>query len=258
MKRLLCFAVGLCFLVSGCVVTPAGNTAFQVSTIDALLAGVYDGNMSCRRLQKHGDFGIGTFDRLDGEMVLLDGNMYQIKADGKVYEPDPSVKTPFATVCQFTTDKTIPIKTGSDYATIENLLDEYAPNQNLFYAIKITGQFRLMKTRSVPGQQKPYPPLKEVTSDQPEFNMENISGTIIGFRCPPYVKGINVPGYHLHFISSDRTQGGHVLSFEIADGKCEVDVLNKYSLTLPVDTTEFAKTDLSKDRSKELKDVERR
>ena len=257
MKRLLCLAVGLCLLVSGCV-TPARDTVFQASTIDALLAGVYDGDMSCRRLLKHGDFGIGTFDRLDGEMVLLDGNMYQIKADGKVYEPDPSVKTPFATICQFNADRAIPIKAGSDYETIENLINEYAPNQNLFYAIKITGQFRSMKTRSVPCQQKPYPPLKEVTSNQPEFNMKNISGTIVGFRCPSYVKGINVPGYHLHFISSDRTQGGHVLSFEIADGKCEIDVLNQYFLTLPVNTKEFAETDLSRDRSKELKDVERR
>ena len=115
-----------------------------------------------------------------------------------------------------------------------------------------------MKTRSIPGQQKPYPPLKEVTSNQPEFIMKSISSTIVGFRCHPYVKGINVPGYHLHFISSDRTQGGHVLSFEIADSKCEIDVLNQYFLTLPVNTKEFAETDLSRNRSKKLKDVERR
>ncbi len=256
MKRLFFFTVGLCLLLSGCV-TPVRNTVLQASTIDALLAGVYDGDMSCRRLLKNGNFGIGTFDRLDGEMVLLDGNMYQIKADGKVYEPDPSVKTPFATICQFNADSAISIKTGSDYETIENLINEYAPNQNLFYAIKITGQFRFMKTRSVPGQQKPYPPLKEVTRNQPEFNMKSISGTIVGFRCPPYVKGINVPGYHLHFISGDRTQGGHILSFEIADGKCEIDVFNQYLLMLPVNTKEFAETNLSRDRSKELTDVER-
>ncbi len=257
MKQLLYFAVGLCLLVSGCAM-PARDTVFQTSTIDALLAGVYDGDMSCRRLLKHGDFGIGTFDRLDGEMVLLDGNIYQVKADGKVYEPAPSIKTPFATVCRFTTDRTFPIKTGSDYEAVENLINESVPNQNLFYAIKITGQFRSMKTRSVPGQQKPYPSLKEVTRAQPEFIMKNISGTIVGFRCPPYVKGINIPGYHLHFISSDHTQGGHILSFEIADGKCEIDVLNQYFLTLPANTKEFAETDLSKDRSKELKDVEKR
>jgi len=257
MKRLFCLVFGLCLLASGCVAPPR-DTAFQASTIDALLAGVYDGDMSYRSLLKHGDFGIGTFDRLDGEMVLLDGNLYQIKADGKVYEPDLSVKTPFATVCQFDADMVIPIKQGSEYETIENLINKHLPNHNLFYAIRITGQFMSIKTRSVPSQQKPYPPLKEVTKNQPEFDMKNISGTIVGFRCPAYVKGINVPGYHLHFISSDRTQGGHILNFKIEDGKCEVDVLDRYSLALPANILGFADTDLSRDRSRELKDVEKR
>ncbi|MFC1497555.1 acetolactate decarboxylase [Verrucomicrobiota bacterium] len=98
----------------------------------------------------------------------------------------------------------------------------------------------------------------EVTKNQPEFAMENIAGTIVGFKCPAYVKGINVPGYHLHFISSDKTQGGHILSLEITKGECEIDVLNLYSLALPVNTSAFSGTDLSKDRSKELKDVEKR
>ncbi len=255
-KCFFCVAIGICLFVFGCA-TPTKNTVFQASTIDALLAGVYDGDMSYRHLLKHGDFGIGTFDRLEGEMVLLDGSIYQIKADGKVYRPDLSIKTPFATVCEFVADRTIPISAGTDYQTLENLINRFAPNQNLFYAIKITGKFRRMKTRSVPGQKKPYPPLKEVTSNQPEFHMKNVSGTIVGFRCPPYIKGINVPGYHLHFISSDRTQGGHVLSFEIADGKCEIDILNQYFLILPTNTKDFAKTDLSRDRSKDLRDVEK-
>ena len=257
MKRFFCLFFGVCLLALGCA-TPPRDTVFQASTIDALLAGVYDGDMSCRSLLKHGDFGIGTFDRLDGEMVLLDGRIYQVKADGKVYEPDLSLKTPFATVCQFDADRTIPVKPGSDYEIIEKLINKYFPNQNLFYAIRVTGHFMSIKTRSVSGQQKPYPPLREVVRNQPEFVMKNISGTIVGFRCPAYVKGINVPGYHLHFISSDRTQGGHILSFKIEDGKCEVDVLTQYTLVLPENTLEFSETDLSKDRSEELKDVEKR
>ena len=256
MKRSLYLIIVLCIIISGCVI-PEKNTAFQTSTIDALLAGVYDGDMSCSDLLKHGDLGIGTFDHLDGEMVILEGKVYQVKADGKVYKPDLSLKTPFATVCQFKTDEIIPVKSGLNYDGIEKLINKYAPNQNLFYAIKITGKFKSMKTRSVPEQHKPYPPLKEVTKNQPEFNMENISGTIVGFRCPPYVKGINIPGYHLHFISDDLTRGGHILSFEIKDGECEIDVLNKFFLTLPIDGKEFGKTDLSINRVKELKAVEK-
>lgn len=257
MKRIFSLGIGLCLLLASCA-PPPGETVFQTSTIVALLAGVYDGDTSCGDLLEHGNFGIGTFDRLDGEMIILDGDVYQIKADGKVYQPDLSMKTPFATVCLFEADTHIPLKPGSDYEAIENLLNTSAPNQNLFYAIKITGEFKQMKTRRVPGQQKPYPPLKEVTRNQPEFEMDNVSGTIVGFRCPAYVKGINVLGCHLHFISDDRTRGGHILSFEIADGSCEVDVLDHYFLKLPAGTQEFAETDLSKDRSPDLEDVEKR
>ena len=255
MKKILCIGFGIWILVSGCA-TPAPDTLFQTSTIDALLAGVYDGDITCRRLLKHGDFGIGTFDRLEGEMVILDGTIYQIKADGKVYKPDPEGKTPFAATCSFNPEKTISIDTGTDYKRLEALIDGAAPNQNLFCAIKMTGQFRSMRTRSVPAQKKPYRPLKEVTPHQPEFDMKNVFGTIVGFRCPSYVNGINVPGYHLHFISADRTRGGHVLSFEVANGTCDIDILDQFFLRLP-GTKDVAETDFSKDRNKELKDVER-
>ena len=257
MKRMYVVIAGVWLLLSGCAAPPQ-DTVYQASTIDALLAGVYDGDTSCRNLLQQGDFGIGTFDGLDGEMVLLDGEMFQVKADGKVYRPSLDTKTPFATVCNFTPEATIPVVAGSNFEAIEELLNEVAPNQNLFYAIKIKGHFRSMKTRSVPSQQKPYPPLREVTKNQPEFTMEDVSGTIVGFRCPAYVKGMNVPGYHLHFISNDRTKGGHILSFEVGYGQCELDALNRYALRLPVNSSEFAETDLTKDRSKELQDVERR
>jgi len=237
--------------------TAPKDTVFQVSTIDALLAGVFEGDTSYRKMLEHGDFGIGTFDRLNGEMVLLDGNLYQVKADGRVYRPALSGKTPFATVCRFDADQRFSVVPGSDYDAIEYLVDQHAPNRNLFCAVRINGDFRTEKTRSVPGRHKPYPPLRKVTRNQPEFHMTDISGTIVGFRCPAYVKGINVPGYHLHFISDDRTCGGHLLSFEMVQGTCEIDVLNQYYLTLPAGTGAFADTDLSKDRSAELHQVEK-
>jgi len=182
MKKILSLIIVLCFVISGCV-TPEKNTVFQASTIDALLAGVYDGNMSCGDLLKHGDFGIGTFNHLDGEMVVLDGIIYQVRSNGKVYKPDSTQETPFATVCQFESEKVVLLKPGLNYEELKKQLDKVAPNQNLFYAIKITGKFKTMKTRSVPEQHKPYPLLKEVTKHQPEFNMENISGTVVGFLC---------------------------------------------------------------------------
>jgi acetolactate decarboxylase len=253
-KRLLVLVVGVCLLVTGCATRD--GVVFQTSTIDALLAGVYDGHMSCHELLQHGDLGIGTFNGLEGEMVVVDSKLYQVKADGKVYTPELSVRTPFATVCEFDPELTCAVSAGTDYEGLKQLIDAQAPNQNLFCAIRISGHFQAMKTRSVPGQTKPYPPLTEVTRNQPEFEMADLSGTIVGFRCPAYVKGINVPGYHLHFLSEDRTQGGHILSFDIAKARCELDVLNKYALTLPPDAAAFAETDLSKDRSHDLKRVE--
>lgn len=231
-KHSLCIAISVCLFCFGCSTAPK-NTITQTSIIDALLAGQYDGNMSCRQLLKHGNFGLGTFDRLDGEMVIVDGTVYQVKADGKVYTPDTDIETPFACVCQFSSDKSFSLKKGMNFRGFEEFINKAVPNTNIFCAIKITGEFAQMKTRSVPAQKKPYPPLLEAIKNQPEFHMENVSGTIVGFRCPAYVKGINVPGCHLHFITSDHKQGGHVLSFEISKGKCDVDLCNQFFLILP-------------------------
>ncbi len=261
-KNIVTYGKGICILQAliltvllGCG-APARNIIYQTSTIDALLLGIYDGDLSCRDLLKHGDFGIGTFDGLDGEMIILEGAVYQVKGDGQVHKPDPNTKTPFATTCYFNPGKTISIDARTDDKQIESLIDAAAPSQNLFCAIKITGHFRVMRTRSVPAQRKPYPPLKEVARNQTEFEMKDVYGTIVGFRCPPYVKGINVPGYHLHFINEDKNQGGHVLSFEMIKGKCGIDILNHYFLRLPY-TKDFAEADLSGDQDKDLNDVEK-
>jgi acetolactate decarboxylase len=255
MKKLNILAFGFLFLITGCE-SPRHDTVFQLSTIDALLAGVFEGDQSCSSLLKQGDQGIGTFNDLDGEMVVVEGKVYQVKADGKVYQPDPSLGTPFATICHFQNEIEFQLDSIADFPMIERMLNEKAPNQNLICAIKINGTFRAMKTRSVPRQHKPYPPLSVVTANQPEFRMENIEGTIVGFRFPPFVKGINMPGYHLHFISSDRTRGGHILSFDMVSGSCGIDILHQFFLKLPAESEAFAKIDHTRDRSVELQEVE--
>ena len=243
-------------LFSGCTRMYSQNTITQASTIDALLAGVYDGQMSCAQLMEYGNLGIGTFDHLDGEMILLDGALYQVKTDGKVYRPDGSLTTPFAAVCWFSADETFGLGSPVTYDGIKKILDKQVPNQNLFCAIKIHGHFKNVHTRSVPSQKKPYPPLAEVTAHQPEFRAANINGTIVGFRCPPFVKGINVPGYHLHFLSDSKKFGGHLLGFEMEKGQCAVDICSQFVLILPENQEALKSVDLSKDRSKELKRVE--
>ena len=247
--------ISVCFF-SGCSTIP-GDRVMQTSTIDALLAGVYDGSMSCGELLDYGNFGIGTFDRLDGEMIILDGTVYQVKTDGKVYTPEADIMTPFATVCAFQPDLTFLITDRADYKGLKTIIDNQAPNQNEFIAIKITGSFSRMKVRSVPIQDKPYPPLVEVTENQTVFELKDVTGTIVGFRSPPFVKGVNVPGYHCHFISDDREQAGHILDCEIISGMGEVDSCNEFLLVLSGDSESLEDIDFSRDRGGELDRVEK-
>lgn len=226
----------------------------QVSTIDALLNGVYDGTITLEELREWGNFGIGTFHALDGEMVLQNGTFYQVKADGKVYHPSGKMKTPFAAVTRFTPEKSERLEVR-DYPRFKAALDSLTASSNLFYAIRFSGTFRSVTTRSVPAQQKPYSPLTEITADQPEFSATGISGTLAGFYCPPYVKGINVPGYHLHFLSDDKKFGGHLLGFEMGKGRVQLDQVSHFRMLLP-EKGDFLHSDLRKDRSSELKEVE--
>lgn len=230
----------------------------QVATIDALLAGVYDGHMTLRELRKHGDFGLGTFDRLDGEMILLDGIFYKARADGSVIEPPASETTPFATVTRFSPDSTRKLPRNLGNAALEKLIDQLVPDQNRFCAFRVDGVFQKMRVRSVPPQSEPYRPLVEVTKTQPIFEYANIRGTLVGFRSPAFVQGLNVPGYHIHFVSDDRSKGGHVLDLVVGEGTLSVDAkLEWLHVFLPSESRGFSGVDLSRDRTRELASVER-
>ena len=250
-------AAAAAVILAGCCSTAPQHTVSQVSTIDALLAGVYRGHVPLRQLLTMGDTGIGTFDSLDGEMIIMNGTVYQVKSDGKVYLPGLNINTPFASVVNFKADKTFKLPPGTDFKGLTAIIDKEAANGNLFCAVVIHGSFAKMKTRSVPAQQEPFKPLAEVTKHQPVFNLENVSGAIIGFRLPPFVKGINVPGYHLHFLSDDLKSGGHILDFELTGGTAEISICDKFFMLLPGNEKMFSSTDLSKDRSAELNKVEK-
>jgi acetolactate decarboxylase len=232
------------------------DTLFQISTINALLDGDYTGSMTFGELKRHGTFGLGTFDKLDGEMIGLEGGFYQIKSDGVAYPVPDSMTTPFAVVTVFDADKILPVQDGLDYEGLQNYLDEAIPDKSIFYAVKIDGTFNYIKTRSVPKQQEPYPPLVEVVKEQTVFEFHDIEGTIVGFRSPDSVKGVNVPGYHLHFITEDRKAGGHLLACELQDASIAIDYTSEFYMVLPQHESAQQRSDFSKDRSEELKKVE--
>ncbi len=228
---------------------------FQVSTLQALLEGVYDGVLPLSELKQHGNLGIGTFEGLDGEMLLLDGVVYQVRADGKVYRPEDSIKTPFAAVVPFQAEHTATVKAES-FKELETLIDRLAPNRNLPLVVRLEGTFDYVKTRSVPGQQKPYPRLAEVTKNQPTFEMTGVKGVIIGFRLPDFIKGVNLPGYHFHFIDEAKERGGHLLECRLAKGELATAVASDLRLHLPTHG-DFAEAKLGGDRTQEFKGVER-
>ncbi|MBN2374596.1 acetolactate decarboxylase [bacterium] len=259
MKRLIRFALPIFLLVAaatGCAHVQKKETIFQTSTINALLKGIYDGDVTFGDLKGYGDFGIGTFNGLDGEMVALDGCFYQVKSDGIAYPADDSMKTPFSVVTFFSPDETMPLNKVDNYQELEALLDGMLPSRNIFYAIKIEGRFGYIKTRSVPGQQRPYPTLVEVVKVQSVFEFHDIDGTIVGFRSPDYVEGINVPGYHLHFITKDRRGGGHLLECSMQNLMAEVDNTNNFFMTLP-HGGDFYSMDLTQKKKKDLETVEK-
>jgi acetolactate decarboxylase len=230
-KRFAWLLLSICFLP-----TSYGATLFQVSTLQALVSGIYDGEVPLKQLLTHGNFGIGTFNGLNGEMIILNGTVYQITATGSVEKPELSVMVPFAAITAFESTNRI---TLSDTMTINALclrLDSCLRSKNLFYAVKITGEFDSLTTRSIPQQEKPYSPMKDVIHYQSVFSLNAKTGTIVGFRCPDYAQGVNMPGYHLHFIAADTLSGGHVLKGTVHNAVVEWQELNAFTMALPGDS----------------------
>ncbi len=232
------------------------ETVFLVSTIDALLQGAYDGSVSFDELAAHGDTGIGCGDRLDGELIGLDGEWYLIRTDGRAYPVAGSATTPFAAATFFDPDVAVAIDEPMNLTALLGRLETMFPSENLFYAVRLDGTFPRVVTRSVPAQEKPYPRLADVVANQTVFEFENVTGTAVGFWTPALAKGINVPGYHLHFITSDRTAGGHLLDMTVAEGSVQLDTTANFTMVLP-SRGDFLKVDLSGDLSGDLERVEK-
>lgn len=212
---------------------------FQVSVMSALLDGVYDGDMTVGELLGHGDFGLGTFDALDGEMLVLDGRCYQLRADGTAHEASLDQRTPFAIVTPFAAQITADIPTPSTRGEVAALVDSLVPSQNYLYAMRIIGEFELLRTRTVVRQDRPYRPLREVTRGEPVVELVDVGGVVAGFQTPLYEQGIGVPGGHVHFIDHDHRRGGHVLDLVVRRATIELCVGTDLHLALPL-TPDFA------------------
>jgi acetolactate decarboxylase len=196
---------------------------FQVSTLAALLEGDYAGRTAYRAVMKRGDFGLGTFEALDGEMVAVDGVYYQIPADGIAVRVDPEVRTPFAAVTTFEADELLDPGDVPGCAELLDAISEVLPEGDLPVAIRVTGRFAKLQTRSVPAQSEPFPPLAEALADQVVFDLFDVDASLVGFWLPAVLADVNVAGFHFHAITADGTRGGHVLDCEPQRVQVELD-----------------------------------
>lgn len=226
------------------VAKPQTNRLYQTSTMAALLDAVYDGETTLDEVLQHGDFGLGTFNALDGEMIVTDGVARQFRAEGVAAQVPGSLKTPFACVTYFEPEQSFNIDRLLTKAGFEAEVDRLVGNPNLFAAVRFTGQFERVETRTVFCQCQPYPPMLDVVKKQPTFAMESVTGTMVGFRTPAYMQGVNVAGYHVHFLTEDRTRGGHVTEYKVTRGLLEVATISDLDIRLPR-TQQFARANLS-------------
>jgi len=210
------------------------HVLFQASTIGALLDGAFEGDLSFAELAEHGDLGLGTLNHLDGEMIALDGEFFRADVDGNATRIEADERTPFAVVTAFepAIDEQLPEEELS-HEELLSRLDELVPEDASSCAIRLDGRFDLVRARSVPRQEPPYRPLTEVVADQRVFELRDLEGTMLGFRFPAYVEGIEVAGYHLHFISADRSRGGHVLDSRSRGLRARLDPSNDLHVELP-------------------------
>jgi acetolactate decarboxylase len=226
------------------------HTLFQVSTSGALVQGVYERAVSSRFLLDYGDFGLGTFENLDGEMVVLEGAIYQVRSDGKVLNITDDVGTPFAVVTHFAADQDQTIQSASSFEEITKICDQYRDSDNLFYAFRIDGRFAHIHTRAMKSTLDKLP-LAKAAAIQPEFEFADVEGTLVGIWAPQFSSALNIAGYHFHFLSEDRTKGGHLLECSGENLRVRVERLNDFHLSLP-ESEEFLRADLTKDTSKDL------
>jgi acetolactate decarboxylase len=218
------------------------DTLYVSAPFVGLADGVYDGEVTFAELKRHGDLGLGAVSASDGELVLLDGRCHQVKADGSVVLLPDSLTTPWAIAAFFEREWQVEWTETVDLPALRVLLDSKLGTPGLPYAFRIDGTFAQVRTRSVAAQKPPYRRLIEVVKDQVTFDLENVSGTIVGFRIPAYLEGVNVPGYHMHFLTADRKAGGHLLAFRASRLSASADALTSVHVTLPRDPR-FSKKD---------------
>ena len=230
----------------------------QIALLQSLAQGYFGGTITSGQLRTLGDTGIGTFEGLNGEMIVLDGTVYQALGDGRVIATPDKTIIPYATVTYFDDDIAVNLKNIKDKAAFEKALNDVVEKNgaNSFYMVKLNAEFESILYRSEYGSKEPYPTLVEaLKGKQTEFTGRNIKGTLVGLYCPSYMGELNSVGWHFHFISDDKQKGGHILELSLKNGTIHLDKTDRFTMILP-DDKKFHELNLAKDMSKDIRSAE--
>ncbi len=258
-KRILASVLaGMMMCCTGYAASADRECLSQVNLLQSLAQGYLGGSFTVKDLRALGDTGIGTFKGVNGEMIVLDGTVYQALGSGKVVVADDAEIVPFSNVTFFEKDISLNLSDVADKAALENILTQTVREngENSFYMVKLHACFSHILFRSEYGSSEPFPTLVEaLKGKQTEFIEKDITGTIVGLYCPPYMGGLNSTGWHFHFLSDDKKKGGHVLEVSVKDGEAQLDKTNKFSMILQDDAV-FQKMNLARDMSEDIRSAE--
>jgi acetolactate decarboxylase len=213
---------------------PHDHVAFQASTLNALMSGSLRGDLSVAELLDHGDLGLGTVDRLDGELIIVDGVAWVARADGTVEAIPGTTRTPFAVVCAFHPERVVPLAPATDFAAVTEQVDALFPRDTACLAVRLEADVAHARLRSVPAQTGSSPTLADAVASQTMFDAGPVRATVVGFRFPRDTEGLELPGWHLHLIAADRSIGGHVLDLAVTGGTIAAEREHELHVEVPV------------------------
>ncbi|KKO89453.1 acetolactate decarboxylase [Sphingobacterium sp. Ag1] len=215
---------------------PHNNVLYNYGVIDGFIGGLYKGSLAVKDMKLKGDFGLGAPDMLDGELTVLNGVAYQTKSTGETVVLDNDHKSSFASVTFFKADTTFIIADSMQQKEILEIIENKLANKNGMYAIRVSGDFGIVRTRAFPAvKEEPFPLLSNILDRQKFFDIRNTGGTLVGYHLPEYLNGIQISGFHFHYLSSSSQQGGHVLDFKGQNFKIEIAELGRIELDIPKD-----------------------
>ncbi len=237
--------------------TDNGSCLFHVGLANTLLGGMYDGFYSVDQLKLKGNFGIGAPHRLDGELLILNGRVWQTTHADTTFEAEGSTLVPYAAVHDFNPIASLVLEGSFNRDQLYAYLDSLLAPANGMYGVKVSGTFTTITTRAFPAMNDtPAPTLASIMDRQVLFNHSEIDGALVGYKLPPFMAGMNFPGYHFHFLSDDHRRGGHMVEFTVTNVTIEYDRIHRFEVQLP-DSPAFDAFDFSPDRSTEARTIQR-